>query len=54
MESMKVIRKFDINEASDWVHAFVLVVKPNGKLCVCLGPHTLNAVLHNIHNAQIH
>ena len=51
MESMKVIRKLDINEASDWVHALVLVVKPNGKLCVDL--HTLNAVLrHNIHNAQ--
>ena len=53
MESMKVIRKLDINEASDWVHALVLVVKPNGKLRVCLHPHTLNAVLrHNIHNAQ--
>ena len=45
MESMKVIRKFDINEASDWVHALVLVVKPNGKLHVCLDPHTLNVVL---------
>ena len=40
MESMKVIRKLDINEASDWVHALVLVVKPNGKLCVCLDPRT--------------
>ena len=45
MESMKVIRKLDINEASDWVHALVLVVKPNGKLYVCLDPCTLNAVL---------
>ena len=45
MESMKVIRKLDINEASDWVHALVLVVKPNGKLPVCLDPCTLNAVL---------
>ena len=53
MESMKGIRMLDINEASDWVHALVLVVKPNGKLWVCLDPHTLNAVLqHNIHNAQ--
>ena len=53
MESMKVIRKLDINEASDWVHALVWVVKANGKLCVCLDPRTLNAVLqHNIHNAQ--
>ena len=39
MESMKVIRKLDINEASDWVHALILVVKPNGKLRVCLDPH---------------
>ena len=53
IESMKVIRKLDINEASNWVHALVLVVKPNGKLCVCLDPCTLNLVLqHNIHNAQ--
>ena len=52
MESMKVIQKLDINEVSDWVHALVLVVKPNGKLWVCLDPHTLNSVLwHNIHNA---
>ena len=53
MESLKVIRKFNINEASDWVHALVLVVKPNGKLHECLDPRTLNSVLqHNIHNAQ--
>ena len=45
MESMKDIRKLDINEASNWVHALVLVVKPNGKLCVCLDPRTLNSVL---------
>ena len=53
MESMRVIRILDINEASNWVHALVPVVKPNGKLHVCLDPHTLNSVLqHNIHNAQ--
>ena len=52
MESLKVIRKLDINKASDWVHALVLVVKPNGKLHVCLDPRTLNSVVwHNIHNA---
>ena len=45
MESMKVIRKLDINEDSDWVHALVLVVKPNGRLHVCLDPRTLNTVL---------
>ena len=53
MESMKVIQKLDIDEASNLVHALVLVVKPNGKLCVCLDPCTLNsALLHNIHNAH--
>ena len=51
MEAMKVIWKLHINEASDWVHALVLVVKPNGKLRVCVC--TLNSELqHNIHNAQ--
>ena len=45
MESMKVIRKLDINEASYWVHALVLVVKPNGRLRVCLDPRMLNTVL---------
>ena len=38
IESLKVIRKLYTTEASDWVHALVLVVKPNGKLCVCLDP----------------
>ena len=45
MESMKVIRKLQLNEASNLVHALVLVVKPNGKLHVYLDPCTLNAVL---------
>ena len=45
MKSMKVIRKLDINEASDWVHALVLVVKLNGRLCGCLDPRMLNTVL---------
>ena len=40
-----VIRKLDINEASDWVHALVTVIKPNGKLRVCLDLRTLNSVL---------
>ena len=44
MLKLGVIRKLDINEASDWVHAFVIV---------CLDPRTLNSVLrHNIHNAK--
>ena len=43
----------DINEASDWVHTLVIVIKPNGKLHVCLDPRTPNSVLqHNVHNAK--
>ena len=45
MLKLGVIRKLDINEAIDWVHALVIVIKPNGKLCVCLDPRTLNSVL---------
>ena len=53
MLKLGVIRKLNINEASDWVHALVIVIKPNGKLHVCLDPRTLNSVLrHNIHNAK--
>ena len=53
MLKLRVIRKLDINEASDWVHALVIVIKPNGKLHVYLDPRMLNSVLqHNIHNAK--
>ena len=53
MLKLGVIRKLNINEASDWVHTLVIVIKPNGKLHVCLDPRTLNSVLqHNIHNAK--
>ena len=53
MLKLGVIRKLDINKASDWVHALVIVIKPNGKLHVCLDPRTLNSVLqHNVHNAK--
>ena len=53
MLKLGVIRKLDINEASDWLHALVIVIKPNGKLWVCLEPRALDSVLHhNIHNAK--
>ena len=53
MLKLGVIRKLDIKKASDWVQALVIVIKPNGKLCVCLDPRTFNSVLcHNIHNAK--
>ena len=53
MLDLKVIRKLDINKATDWCHNLVLVRKPNGKLRVCLDPHTINKALRfNIHNAH--
>ena len=53
MLKLGVIQKLDINESSDWVHALIIFIKPNGKLHVCLDPRTLNAVLqHNIHNVK--
>ena len=45
MLKLGIIQKLDINEASDLVHTLVIVIKSNGKLCVCLDPRTLNAVL---------
>ena len=51
---LDVIRKLHINEATDWVHNLVLVRKPNGKLRVCLDPHTINKALRfNINNAKM-
>ena len=53
MLELKVIRKLDINKAMDWCHNLVLVRKPNGKLRVCLDPHTINKALRfNVHNAR--
>ena len=53
MLELKVTRKLDINEATDWCHNLVLVRKTNGKLRVCLDPHTINKALRfNVHNAH--
>ena len=53
MLELKVIRKLDINEATDWCHNLVFVRKPNGKLRVCLDPCTINKALRfNVHNAH--
>ena len=53
MTNLGVIRKLDINEATDWCHKLVLVHKTNGKLRVCLDPHTINKALQfNVHNAR--
>ena len=48
-----VIKKLDINQATDWCHNLVLVRKPNGKLRVCLDPRTINRALRfNVHNSR--
>ena len=53
MIQLGVIRKSDINEATDWCHNLVIVHKPNGKLRVCLDPRMINKALRfNIHNAR--
>ena len=53
MLDLGVIRKLDINEATDWCHNLVLVHKPNGKLRVCLDPRTINNALRfNVHNTR--
>ena len=43
MEKLGVIVK--VNEPTDWVNAFVIAEKPNGKIRVCLDPRGLNAAI---------
>ena len=45
MLKLRVIRKLNISEASDWVHVLFIVIKPNSILHVCLDPRILNSVL---------
>ena len=53
MARLGVIRKLNINEATDWCHNLILVCKPNGKLQVCLDRRTINMALRfNVHNAR--
>ena len=53
MLELTVIRKLDINEATDGCHNLVLVRRPNEKLRVCLEPCTINKALRfNVHNAH--
>ena len=44
MEQQGIISKYDTkqNKAPVWLNSFVIVKKPNGKLCVCLDPTDLN------------
>ena len=47
MENLGVIRK--VEKPTEWVNSFVLVAKPNGKLCVCLDPRNLNNAIKREH-----
>ena len=47
MEAMGVITK--VEEPTDWVNAFVLAEKPNGKIRVCLDPRALNRAIKREH-----
>ena len=47
MEDMRVI-PMQV-EPTEWVNSLVTVVKPNGKLCVCLDPRDLNKILQKEH-----
>ena len=40
MEDLDVIEKDD--EPTDWVNSMVKIVKPNGKLRICIDPRDLN------------
>ena len=41
---MGIISKYDTKQKKvpEWLNSFVIVKKPNGKLCVCLDPTDLN------------
>ena len=40
MESLDVIEK--VAEPTDWVNSMVTIIKPNGKICICIDPRDLN------------
>ena len=43
MESLNVIEKID--EPTEWVNSMVSIVKPNGKLRICIDPRDLNKIV---------
>ena len=38
-----------IKDPTDWVSSLVTVIKPNGKLCLCLDPKDLNKAIKKEH-----
>ena len=43
MEELDVVQKVD--EPTDWVNSMVNIIKPNGRLRVCIDPHDLNKAI---------
>lgn len=43
MEKLDVIEK--VKEPADWVNSMVMLMKPNGKLWICIDPHDLNEAI---------
>ena len=43
MERLGVIER--AQEPTDWVNSMVTIVKPNGKLRICIDPHDLNQAI---------
>ena len=47
MEKLNVIEK--VEEPTDWVNSMVTIIKPNGKLRICIDPHDLNKTIKQEH-----
>ena len=47
MEKLKVIER--VYEPTEWVNSMVTVVKPNGKLRICIDPRNLNKAIKREH-----
>ena len=43
MEHLNVIEKVD--NPTDWVNSMVTIIKPTGKLCICIDPRDLNKAI---------
>ena len=47
MEKLKVIER--VYEPTEWVNSMVTIVKPNGKLRICIDPRDLNKAIKREH-----
>ena len=47
MEKLKVIER--VYEPTEWVNSMVTIIKPNGKLRICIDPRNLNKAIKREH-----